>query len=249
MEEISFVLIGFWAGTLGTIIGIGGGLLIIPVLLLCYNFSSQQAAGTSLLVVFFNSLSGTFAYAKQKRIDYKSAGIFALATLPGTIGGGFLNEHFSDQAFRTVFGLFMVLIALYIFFQGEKKAYQERNSLLKSKLSLGIIISFFVGFLSSTLGLGGGIIHVPTMIYLLDFAPHIATATSQAILCFSAFWGFLTYFFLGNINFPAALFLGLGTVFGAQAGAFLSKRMKAVLIIKILALVLVLAGIRLIFTQ
>jgi len=273
LEQISFIVIGFLAGTLGTIIGIGGGLLIVPFLLLGYHFPSQQAAGTSLLVVFFNSLSGALAYSKQKRIDYKSAWRFALATLPGAIGGSYISEFFSDRTFRVVFGIFMVLIALNLFLKGEKKQIDRsgksrlenrqesfwlkrspriivdssgRKYLYLAKERLGILISFFVGFISSALGIGGGIVHVPAMIYLLNFPIHIATATSQTVLCLSAFWGTGSHFLLGNVNFGAALFLSLGAIFGAQAGAFLSNKMKASRIIKLLATALILTGIRLI---
>lgn len=269
MDIISFIVIGFVAGTLGTILGLGGGILIIPFLLLIHNYSPQQTAGTSLAVVFLNSLSGSLAYARQRRIDYKSAWKFALATLPGAIGGSYASQYFTDKSFRIVFGIFLIIVAISIFRRGEKKI--EDNNIVKHqgfcfKLTprflvdsfgrefnyavnerLGILISFFVGFLASALGVGGGIIHVPSMIYLLNFPTHIATATSQTILAISAFWGSSVHFFLDNVNLMAALPLGLGAMLGAQLGAFLSRKMKATRIIKFLAIALILVGIRLAF--
>lgn len=275
MEQLLFIIVGFLAGTLGTIIGIGGGIIVVPFLLLVTGFSAQQAAGTSLLMVFFNSLSGTLAYAKQKRIDYKSAWKFALATFPGAITGSYITRYLGDKTFNIIFGIVMILIAINIFLKSEEKSIsrktnrkqpkkennfwsKERARLLVDtsgrkylylvKERLGILTSFFVGFLSSALGIGGGIVHVPAMIYLLNFPTHIATATSQSILCISAFGGASSHYVLGNVNFMVSLFLSLGAVFGAQMGAFLSKRMKAGKIIKLLAFALILAGIRLIFT-
>lgn len=275
MEQISFVIVGLLAGTLGTIVGIGGGLIVVPFLLLVYGFPAQQAAGTSLLMVFFNSLSGALAYAKQKRIDYKSAWKFALATFPGAITGSYITGYLGDRIFHLIFGIIMILIAISILLRGEERSISRRikakhlkggngfwikksarivvdavgrKYLYLVKERLGILISFFIGFLSSTLGIGGGIIHVPAMIYLLNFPIHIATATSQAILCVSSFGGTISHFTLGNVNFIAALFLSLGAVLGAQMGAFLSNRMKASKIIKLLAFALILAGIRLIFS-
>lgn len=275
MEQISFVIVGFLAGTLGTIIGIGGGLIVVPFLLLVYGFPAQQAAGTSLLMVFFNSLSGALAYAKQKRIDYRSAWKFALSTFPGAIAGSYITGYLGDKIFHLIFGITMILIAASILLRGEKRSMSRKrkvknlkggnNFLFKEsvrmvvdavgrkylylvKERLGILISFFVGFLSSALGIGGGIIHVPAMIYLLNFPTHIATATSQTILCVSAFGGTSSHFVLGNVNLMAAIFLSLGAVFGAQMGAFFSSRMKASRIIKLLAFALILTGIRLIFT-
>lgn len=272
MEQISFTIIGFTAGTLGTILGLGGGFIAIPFLLLVYHFSPQQIAGTSLVMVFLNSFSGSLAYMKQKRIDFQSAWKFALATLPGSIAGSYLSRYFTSQTFAIVFGLIMILLAISIFMRGEKQNPERIREIEKeptefwSKLSprhfvdamgieysygvkepLGILISFFVGILSSALGIGGGVVHVPAMLYLLNFPTHIATATSHMILAISSLWGSAAHLYLGNVNIKVALFLGIGATIGAQVGAFLSKKIKGGWIVKFLAIALILTGFRLVF--
>ena len=90
MELLLFFLLGLGVGTFGTLVGIGGGLILIPIFLLVLHFPAQQAIGTSLTVVFFNALSGTIAYIKQKKVYYEAAFRFALATLPGAFLGSYL---------------------------------------------------------------------------------------------------------------------------------------------------------------
>ncbi len=80
-EIAGLAVLGFLAGVFGTMIGIGGGVIFVPVFLLFFHFAPQQAIGTSLAAVFFNALSGSLAYLRQKRVDIRAGWKFALATL------------------------------------------------------------------------------------------------------------------------------------------------------------------------
>ncbi len=250
---------GFFAGVFGTMIGIGGGVIFVPVFLLVFHFTPQQAIGTSLAAVFFNALSGSISYLRQKRVDIKAGWKFAVATLPGTFLGAWLVQYFTDYILELVFGFLLLAMALFIFlrrepdyrdkgknkntrtiidFRGEVFEYTPREG-------LGITISFVVGIISSLLGLGGGIIHVPVLIYLLGFPVHIATATSHFVLAISTFSGSITHLTLGNILFLPAIIVAVSAIVGAQIGAMLSRRVKGLLIARLLAIALLLVGVRL----
>ena len=82
--------LGLGIGALGTLIGAGGGWMIVPILLLGYGFAPQQAVGTSLAVVFLNALSGSIAYMAQRRVLYRMGTAFAAATIPGALLGGLI---------------------------------------------------------------------------------------------------------------------------------------------------------------
>jgi uncharacterized membrane protein YfcA len=110
----------------------------------------------------------------------------------------------------------------------------------------GIMLSFVVGFLSSILGIGGGIIHVPALITLFDFPAHLATATSHFILAISAATGTATQLFLGHVRLIPAISMAVGAIVGAQIGGALSSRLTGKWIVRGLALALMLVGIRLI---
>jgi uncharacterized membrane protein YfcA len=115
---------------------------------------------------------------------------------------------------------------------------------------VGIGISFVVGYASSFLGIGGGIIHVPALIYFLDFPVHIATATSHFILAVMALTGTLVHVCTGTLNEGAnhTLSLSIGVLLGAPIGAYLSNRIQGFWIIRSLSLALGLVGIRVLIT-
>src|SRR4051812_4111436 len=99
---LAFLLFGYAVGAYGTMVGAGGGFLIVPMMLLVYHATPAQSAGTGLAVVFLNAVSGTLSYAHQKRIDYRAGLLFAVATLPGAISGAFLARLFSGHTFNIV---------------------------------------------------------------------------------------------------------------------------------------------------
>lgn len=251
--------LGLFAGIFGTLIGIGGGVIFVPVFLLFFHFSPQQAIGTSLAAVFFNALSGSISYLRQGRVDIKAGWKFALATLPGALVGAWLSRYFTSTALGLVFGLLLVAVAMFIFFRPEpglKTGGHEQctRTLVDSegdvfryspKEKTGIVISFLVGIISSLLGLGGGIIHVPALIYILGFPAHIATATSHFILAISTFFGTASHLALGNILILPAIIVAAFAIPGAQIGARLSRRVKGRLIARLLAVALLLVGLRL----
>ncbi|HEX3032054.1 MAG TPA: sulfite exporter TauE/SafE family protein, partial [Bacillota bacterium] len=110
MTALLFI-VGLLAGFIGTIIGAGGGFLIIPFLLIAAHFPPARAVATSLSVVFLNTLSGSWVYARKKRIDYPTAISFAVATIPGSIAGAYLTRYFSGPGYRTFFGVFLLCVA------------------------------------------------------------------------------------------------------------------------------------------
>jgi uncharacterized protein len=113
-------------------------------------------------------------------------------------------------------------------------------------MATGIMISFLVGFLTSLLGIGGGIIYVPALTSLLNFPIHVATGTSHFILATMALAGTIVHIFLGNLKgqWLTLIYLGSGVIVGAQGGAYFSHYAKPDWIIRALALALLLVGIR-----
>ena len=113
----------------------------------------------------------------------------------------------------------------------------------------GVVISTFVGFMGSLLGIGGGIIHVPVMATMLHFPVHVAAATSHFVLAFMAAEGTVAHFANGSLTWDRsliqALLIGAGAIPGAQVGALLSRRLHGGVIIRALAAALVLVGVRL----
>ncbi len=262
IQAMELVALGLVIGAYGTMIGAGGGFLIVPILLLAWDLPPAQAAGTSLVVVFLNAVAGSIANARHKRIDFRSGLWFAGATLPGAVAGAFLSQYFSGRAFALTFGTMLFLVALLLMWKpvraerslgsegvgGTRRILRDSagNSFSWSfSLPIGMAVSFGIGFLSSALGIGGGIFHVPAMIHMLFFPAVIATATSQFILAFSSLVGGVTHVSLGNVLFGPATLMGIGVVGGAQVGSAISRRIKGALIVRLLSIALFIVAARL----
>jgi uncharacterized membrane protein YfcA len=112
-------------------------------------------------------------------------------------------------------------------------------------MKLGLVVSFFAGIISSVFGVGGGIIYVPALVYLFNFPPHMATATSFFVLLISAVAGAVFHGLYSHTVYSVGIYIGIGAVIGAQAGAALSMRVKGALLIRLFAVAVLFVSARL----
>lgn len=112
MEVAGFLALGILVGLLGALLGIGGGMVIVPLLVFVWHYEPQLAIGTSVLVVLMNAVSGTWGYVRQKKACVDAALKFAVATVPGAFLGSYAAEYLQDRLFYLVFGAFFVLAAV-----------------------------------------------------------------------------------------------------------------------------------------
>ena len=255
MEYLLLFVVGIAVGMFGTIVGVGGGFILVPLLIVAYAATPQMAVGTSLCIIALNAISGSISYARQKRIDYRTGMLFALATIPGAIAGAWLIDYVSSAAFDVGFGLFLVVMAGYITVRPSTKSPSDGSAAslvfdpihrIKYNVLLGMLVSFFVGFLSSLAGIGGGVIHVPAMIYLFHFPTFIAVSTSHFILGISTTVGAASHISLAHVLWDKVPSLGIGVIFGAQMGARLSHKIRSHVIVRGLAVAVVIVAVRLI---
>ena len=273
MDSIILLLTtGFLVGMVGTLIGAGGGFILIPLLIFVHpEFSSEITTAISIAVVAGNAISGSIAYARSGRIDYKAGLLFAAFTIPGSILGVYSTQYIPKAVFNISFGLLLVMLALFLFikktpsspatggivlrkawrrhFLEDREGAQYDYSYNQNK---GILISLVVGYLSPLLGIGGGIIHVPALVNWLRFPVFVATATSHFILAIMASVSVVVHLVNGNYNDPQVLriVIGLsaGAIAGAQLGASLSHRIRGRMVIRTLAVCLGIVGIRILLS-
>ena len=256
--------LGFVVGAYGTLIGAGGGFVLMPILLLVYPKESPNVlASISLAVVFFNAASGTLAYGRMKRVDYKSGALFSAATVPGAVVGALATGWIPRHTFDMLLGGLLVCGSAFLIWHPTEthgRVHHPKHFIRRRLVDadgnvhefaynpyLGVGISFVVGFISSLLGIGGGIVHVPALVHLMDFPVHFATATSHFVLAGMSLSGTVVHLATGAFAVGArrTLCLAAGALVGAQLGARLSARIHGVWIIRGLAIALGLAGIRL----
>jgi len=255
--------IGLFVGAFGTLIGAAGGFLLVPVLLFLYPQDTPATiTSITLSVAFFNALSGSIAYGRLRRIDYRSGLLFSMATVPGAVIGASITASLSRGIFQTIFAVVLLLVAGYLMVRPERRSSgvaasghtvreitdSHGNTFTYSYSRVrGIAIAFGIGLISGLLGIGGGIIHVPAMTQVLFFPVHIATATSHFVVAITTFAAVITHVAAGAFTegVRRVAVLSAGAIVGAQFGARLSHRVSGVLIVRLLATGLALVAIRL----
>jgi uncharacterized membrane protein YfcA len=257
MHPLWYVPIGFFVGTYGTIIGGGGGFIIVPLLVFLFpEDGPSMITAASLAVICVNAASGTIAYAVQKRISYRTGIFFAAATIPGALLGSYLTSFIPKRIFGLVFGCLLVAVAATLavtrsMHRSSSAPPADRAPLLRpAQMAVGMCLSLLIGCFATLVGIGGGLIHVPVLTYLFDFPLHIATATSHFVLVFTALAGVVEHILDGTwpIHLLRDALLAVGVVAGAQLGAFLSRKIAAPWIVVGLAAALGVVGVRLVLT-
>ncbi|NPC94063.1 sulfite exporter TauE/SafE family protein [Bacillus sp. WMMC1349] len=267
MEYIILIILGFIAGTIGGLVGLGGGIVIVPSLLFLSgiamfdHITPQIAVGTSLFVIIFTGLSSTITYMKYNTVDYKSGLIFFIGSGPGSIIGAHVSKYFSSSSFSLSFGIFMILLSLSLMIKKKERTAEKKhigvirtfkndegNDYTYSYQPIfGIAIAFVVGFLGGLFGIGGGSLMVPAMLLIFLFPTRVAVATSMFIIFLSSVTGSLGHVISGHVNWLYALALIPGAWYGGKLGAIINKKMNTKTIVVILRLVLILIGLRLVY--
>ena len=269
---VVLILIGLVLGAIGTLIGAGGGFILVPLLLLTQpDLSPDVVTAISTAIVACNALSGTAAYIASRRVDYKAGIVFSIFTIPGSILGVITTKYIPRHTFDLMFGFIVIALAIYLFAKGGRKnkgaaviatgkGLTQQHLIDKSgetytysyDMKKGAALSLLVGYLSPILGIGGGIIHVPAMAEWLKFPVHIATATSHFVLAISTSISTAVHAWNGDYNDPRVMKmvigLGIGVIVGAQIGARFSKHVKDKAIIKALAVCLAVVGVRILLS-
>jgi uncharacterized protein len=240
---IILVIVGLGAGMIGSMIGVGGGILMTPALTFM-GFTPTHIASTSLIAITSTSISSTVEYSKQKRIDYGLGLKMAALSTPGAIIGAFLSSGISLEHFKLYFAIILIFTGLYIVY---------RNTILKEKpdakpKSMFFYMgSFTAGIVSSFFGIGGGIIFVPMMIILLRMTMFIAGPTSQLTLLITSFVGVITHAILGHPDYIQGISLAAGAFIGGQIGARLSGYLRESILQNLLSVTLIGVALKLLF--
>lgn len=244
IDQLWLIPLGFAAGLLGSMIGLGGGIIVVPVLTFL-GFPPTVAASNSLFAALSNATASTISYSKQKRIEYSLGIKLGLLTIPGTVLGAIISTDIAPDIFKILFGFVLIASAAYIFLR--KKIETKEKTISTQMIVFAIGASFFAGIISSFFGIGGGIIFVPLMVVGMGMAMKKAAPTSQMILLFASLSGVIVHSFLGHPDFIQAGFLAIGSFIGGLVGARLSIDIKERYLQILVSVVILIAAAKLFF--
>lgn len=241
IESIVLIIAGFLAGILGHILGIGGGIIMMPIMVIVFGYPMHIAVPVSLLAIVANSANVAANNIKKEIINIPLGLTLETATVICSIIGGFASLYINERILKIIFSLVMLFVA-YIYVRDinnknnnnivepnetcEKKTYfydyyfDER---LNKKIYYNvynvyftILVSSIAGVLSSLLGIGGGFIKVPAMNLISKVPIKAAVATSNFMIGLTASAGALVYLLYGEINTHLMATVIIGIYFGSQ---------------------------------
>lgn len=261
IEIISYLVAGSGAGILAGLLGVGGGLIIVPVLLVLFahlgypaHLLTQLAVGTSLASIVITGISSTWAHHRHAAVDWRIVQRMALGIMLGALCGAYLATRIDSYVLKKMIGVFALLVSVQMGLQLQPRALGR----LQTGWRLSSVAAI-IGAVSSLIGIGGGSLTVP---YLLWAQQPIrrAVATSAACGVPIGMAGALGFVLMGwgvtdlppnsagYVMWPAALIIAASSTLAAQFGAYLTHTLPVQVIKRVFALVLLLVGLRLILS-
>jgi uncharacterized membrane protein YfcA len=258
---VLLVVLGFFAGILGAITGIGGGVVLAPILALHFGIPIREAIGTSLVAVITTSAASSSVHLQRHTTDIRLGMTLELATALGAAVTAYLVGYFNRGLLEGVFAAFLLYSSITILSRGGKvKTGDESSSESSSGLALsngdvvippyetkryplGMAASLVAGALSGLLGIGGGPIKVPVMYIFMGVPLMVATATSNFMVGVTAAASAIVYYRRGDILVEVAAPLAVGVFLGSLLGARTAPRIRTRYVVYLLVAIMVyLAG-------
>jgi uncharacterized protein len=241
--------VGFVASFFGALMGIGGGVFIVPALTLMLNLPIQVATGSSLITIIANSCTSSYNYVKNELTNIRVALLLCCTIVPGAIAGSLLVRYIPGNVLTIIFCAIILGMSYWMLRKpaaaptpgssfgaaGNTRDPLARDSYFDRSLNaridygiarkrFGIITSFFSGIISSLLGVGGGVINVPVMTLVMGIPIKVAVATSSFMIMITAAAGATVYYYNGYIYPVLVAPLIIGAIAGSMTGAAVLQR-------------------------
>ncbi len=251
MTESVFMYLAFFISAgISSMIGIGGGILYVPILL-AFGFPFYQAAAISIFIIIALSISASLVYYRAQLIDWKLALIIEPLTAIMSLTAGYYSSFIQVKELKILFILVLIVSGYFMLkpikeiqdnFINQRKWGHWQRKFGKEEYSvnllLGLPLSALAGLMAGLLGIGGGVIKVPLMVLLLGVPMKVAVGTSCLMVGITALFGFWGHFFAGHFELKIALILALVVFAGAQAGSRISIKVDKILLKNIYAVFL-----------
>lgn len=234
-------------GFVSAIVGIGGGTLMIPFMVLILNYDVKEAIATSLVSIIVTSSSASSIYLRRRDVDLKTAFLLEPSTAAGAIVGAYLTISLPTRIVETAFSLLLLYVSISMLRDALRRKEIETGNykVSRQRRRVGVLIAFLAGLTSGMLGIGGGVLKVPLMTMVLGLPIRTAIATSSFMVGLTASAGSLVYLLKGYVNPYAVASLALGIIPGATLGAHMLKKISPRILKIIFSVTLMYASIKL----
>jgi uncharacterized membrane protein YfcA len=236
--------VGLAAGFLSGVFGVGGGILIVPALVLVLHMEQRLAHGTSLAAVLPIALASLVTYWSHGNVDWPVAFWLAIGAVGGAVLGTRLLHVLPERALGYAFAIVLIATAIRLFIPVE--ASGQHDVTVATGIAL-IVLGLVTGILAGLLGVGGGIIMVPGMIVLFGLTPVLAKGTSLAVIIPTAIMGTWRNRKKANADLRVAAIVGVAGIVSAVAGGWVSDQMSDELANVLFAILLVVVAVRMIW--
>ncbi len=255
---------GAFAGFLAGLLGIGGGVILVPLFLWLFPLAGfpesvivHTAFGTSLAVIIPTSFSSTLGHRKRGNVDWHMVSYLALGGMLGALLGSTAAAYLPGSKLKVFFGLLQIIIALKLIYFHPHLPPERTDKPPGNHLAL---VGIAGGFFSAFFGIGGGVVAVPLMLIVLQLPIHLAVGNSSALIVCSSLAGTIGYvlhglqhplnapFSLGYVNILVALLVAPLTMIFARLGVKLASRTSQDNLVKAFAVLLVLIGGKILFS-
>lgn len=241
---IHSIWIGIVAGCFGGLVGLGGGVVMIPLMVAVSKISQHKAHGTSLFALVFTGLTGAITYGFKGSVDFIASLILAVTAIFTARFGAKFAHSLPEWKLKRAFGAFLIFAASILILKPYLANLYHFEIAGILKIITLLLIGLFAGFLAGMMGIGGGTVMVPALVLILNYGQHIAQGTSLLCMVPAGAVGAYTHLKLGNVikNLLPGLILGIigGTYIGSNIAHALSEDNLRV----IFALIIIWTGIR-----
>lgn len=261
-------IVGLIGGTFGSMVGLGGGVFIIPALTLFFGVPIHSAISASLIAVVATSTTAAAAYVREDLSNMRLGMTMETMTVSGALVGGFIGASLSKGVLSAVFGAVMIMVSVYMVI-GKREvhapvahdedlgllghSYFDRNlqtvvSYRVHRLPVGMAVSGVAGAVSGLLGVGGGFLKVPVMVLAMRIPVRAAVSTSSFMIGVTACASSVVFFARGLVDPTVAVPVVFGVTLGAYVGSKLTLRVRSSILTVLLAIVLFALSVQMILS-
>jgi len=234
------------AGLFGGLVGLGGGVIMIPLMVAFFKFDQHQAHGTSLMALVFTGLSGAITYYFKGSVDVLAAAVLAASAICTARFGALYANALPEWKLQRAFGFFVIFVSLLLL----SKPYLSHLAFLAHpadgwvKIGALVISGVVAGFLSGMMGVGGGSIMVPALVLMVGHNQYTAQGSSLLAMVPGGSVGAYTHWRLGNVILRVLPGLIPGIIIGTYGGSTLAHLLSEAHLRLIFAAVLIWMGLR-----